>query len=277
MRLLITGGSSYLGRHLVPLAAQDSSVNFFAYTYYSANPLGLPQAVPLDVRDSAAVDSCFAQTRPDVVIHTVGSNRPADMAAVITRGTEYVCQAAVACGARLIHVSTDAIFDGRSAPYDENAIPAPVNAYGAAKLEAERFIQENYANAAIVRTSLIYGTTIMDNGTAWMATALRAGQPVTLFTNQIRNPVWAETLSRALLELAGSTFTGVINVAGRQVMSRAEFALRMLDWWQVEDRATLQLGEADGDRWPLDCTLDLSLAERLLATPLPGVDEVLGG
>ncbi len=276
MRLLITGGSSYLGRHLVPLAAQEPSFPYFAYTYFSADPLGLLPAVRLDVRDEAAVVACFEQARPDVVIHTVGSNRPADMAAVITRGTEHVCRAAAACGARLVHVSTDAIFDGRSAPYAENAVPAPVNAYGAAKLEAEWFIQDTYANSAIVRTSLIYGMTIIDNGTAWMAEALRAGQPVTLFTNQIRNPVWAETLSRALLELAVSEFTGVINVAGRQVMSRAEFATRMLDWWQVEERATLRLGEADGDRWPLDCTLDLSLAEGLLSTPLLGVDEVVG-
>ena len=78
----------------------------------------------------------------------------------------------------------------------------------------------------------------MDNGTRWLVQSLRAGQPVTLFANQRRNPVWAVSLSNALLELAASTFTGVLNIAGAQAMTRAEFGLRMLDWWGVTERAS---------------------------------------
>ena len=90
-------------------------------------------------------------------------------------------------------------------------------------------------------------------------------------------PVWVETLAAACLELAGHPYTGVLNVAGRQVMTRAEFALRLLDWWRVAEHETLSLAEDDGRRWPLDCAMDVRLAEQLLRTPLPGVDEVLDG
>lgn len=270
-RILITGGSSYLGQHLVPLAALDHEI---AYTYYLNDPFQSGAGFELDVRDKTAVSHLITTLNPEVIIHTAGSNRIADMWNVILEGTTYVTQAAERSGARLIHISSDVIFNGQDAPYDESAQPTPIHKYGRAKAEAEIFAGV-YDNHVIVRTSLIYGLQLMDRGTAWMVQALESGQAVTLFSDQRRNPVWAETLSRACLELATNEYRGILNVAGRQELSRAEFGLRMLDWWQVTTRETLALGQSDMDRWPADCTLDLHRAEALLSTPLPGVDEIL--
>jgi dTDP-4-dehydrorhamnose reductase len=269
-RILITGGSSYLGRHLVPQASPDFDVH---YTYYSYDP-ALPHAVghQLDVRDESAVFHLLQTLRPDVVIHTAGSNRTPDMERVIVQGTQHMT--AAANSARLIHLSTDVLFDGREPPYDEAAMPSPITPYGRAKAEAETIVQR-YDNTVIIRTSLIYGLEQMDHGTRWMAEALQAGQPVTLFDNQFRNPVWADSLSRACLELVDHTFTGILNVAGQQRLSRADFALRLLDWWDVKQRQTLTVCPSEGDQWPLDCTLDLSRATAVLQTPLPGVDTIL--
>lgn len=274
--LLITGGSGYLGRALVRRAAATLPPDQFAYTYHSHDPLGLPQGHRLDLRQAHDVQQLVAQLRPAAVLHTVGSNTIANMTAVITQGTAHIVAAATAAGARLVHISSDAIFDGQHAPYDETAVAVPLHEYGRAKAAAERLVRQGHANAAIVRTTLIYGLDEIDNGTAWMIAALAAGQPLTLFTNQLRNPVWVESLSAACLELVGLPFTGVLNVAGEQVLSRAELGLRLLDYWGITDRATLTLAEDHSGRWPVDCRLDLSLARRILATPLPGVDAVLG-
>ncbi|MCB8977169.1 MAG: SDR family oxidoreductase [Ardenticatenaceae bacterium] len=269
-RILITGGSSYLGQHLVPLAAASHIVH---HTYHQNQP-NLPAAgSQLDIRDETAVSTLITTFQPDIIIHLAGSNRGSDMASVIRLGASSVVWAAREVGARLIHLSTDSIFAGDAAPYAETAVPTPVNAYGRAKADAEAIVQQ-HANSVIVRTSLIYGLAQMDHGTRWMAEALAQGQPVTLFNNQIRNPVWVNSLVHALLELAHHRYTGILNVAGRQVLSRADFALKLLDYWQVQPRDTLTIAPSDGS-WPLNCELDLQRATAVLQTPLPGVDEVL--
>ncbi len=273
MKILITGGSSYLGWHLVPLALPEHEI---VYTWFQRDPLGLAQGRQLDVRDGTAVNQLVRAFQPQVIIHLAGSNRGDDMENVIHRGAQNIIAAARAVNARLIHLSTDSIFRGDAAPYAETAVPTPVNVYGRAKADAE-VIGQTWPNHVIIRTSLIYSLAEMDHGTAWMAAALQAGQSVTLFDNQIRNPVWVHSLAQACLELAAGDFTGILNVAGRQVLSRSDFALKMLDWWRIDQRETLHIGPSTGSQWPLNCELDLSLATAVLQTPLPGVDEVIGG
>jgi dTDP-4-dehydrorhamnose reductase len=270
-RLLITGGSSYLGQHLVPLAALSHQTS---YTYFTHDPLQTSSSSKLDICDGTAVHELVKRLKPEIIIHTAGSNRTADMVNVITNGTRHIVEAAEVAGARLIHISTDVVFNGQDAPYTEDAPPTPIHAYGRAKAAAEMIAGE-HSDHAIVRTSLIYGLQIMDRGTAWVVESLRNNQPITLFSDQRRNPVWADTLSLACLELAANNYQGILHVAGKQVLTRAEFGLRMLDWWGIEDRSSLAIGLSDHTIWPADCTFDLSRAGAILNTPLLGVDAVL--
>lgn len=270
-RILITGGSSYLGQHLVPLAVAAGHTVY--YTYHQNSPTLPGSGQQLDIRDETAVHNLIHSRQPEIILHLAGSNRGAAMAAVIRQGAGNLVWAARALNARLVHLSTDSIFAGNAAPYDETAVPTPVNAYGRAKADAEAIVQQ-HANSVIVRTSLIYSLEQMDHGTRWMAEALAKGDPVTLFSNQMRNPVWVTSLCAAILELAESSFTGILNVAGQQVLSRADFALKLLDYWQIQPRHTLTIAPSDG-RWPLNCELNLGLATAVLKTPLPGVDKVL--
>ncbi len=272
IRLLVTGGSSYLGQHLVPLCPAAWEV---IYTYYSSDPLALPGSVQLDLRNKAAVLALVRRFRPEIIMHLAGSNRPPEtMEAVISQGTQHIVAAAGRAGARLVHLSTDVIFDGRQPPYRESDMPTPLHAYGRAKAAAEALVRR-HEDSVIVRTSLIYGLEKMDRGTEWMVETLRAGRPVTLFTDQVRNPVWATSLSQACLEVAQLPYRGMLHIAGRQHLSRAAFALKMLAWWGVDTSEGVHLASSDPERWPRDCRLDITLAQSLLKTPLPGVDEVL--
>jgi dTDP-4-dehydrorhamnose reductase len=251
--------------------------NEVCYTFCHSEPLPAVRRVcgeRLDVRDRHAVRALTEGFRPDVIIHAAGSDVSPDSDAVIRQGTENIVRAARSLSARLIHLSTDVIFDGRRAPYDEAAPPSPLHAYGRAKAAAEEAVGD-HADHVIVRTSLIYGLDIMDRATTRLVEGLQAGRPMLLFTDQRRNPVWTDTLSSACVELAGADYRGVLNVAGSQVLTRSELGVRMLDWWGVTTREGLTVGLSDGDRWPQNCELDLTRARQLLSTPLPGVDEVM--
>ena len=270
-RLLITGGSSYLGQHLVPLALAEYDV---CYSFYENDPLNLGVGVQVDFREETAVLELVRAFKPAIIIHTAGSNRSRDMERVIVEGTQHVKQAATEVAARLVHISTDVVFDGTKGPYCEDDEVSPIHAYGQAKVAAEEIVA-GYDNYVIVRTSLIYGLRLMDRGTAWMVGSLQTGKAVTLFDNQYRNPIWVNTLSQACLELGELSFQGILHVAGEQSMSRAMFGLKMLDWWHVQEREQLRIGPDLSGRWPLDCQLDVSQARGLLTTPLWGVDKVL--
>jgi dTDP-4-dehydrorhamnose reductase len=267
MRILITGGSSYLGRHLVPLAAAGG--HEICHTYFSQDALG--DGRRLDLRDETAVQTLLRDYQPEAIIHTAGSNRSPDMTAVILQAAENLTRHGST--ARLVHLSSDVVFDGRNGPYRETDPVSPRHAYGRAKADAEAIVAQ-HPNQVTVRTSLIYGLQIMDRSSEWISQALRAGEPVTLFTDQLRNPVWAESLSLACLELAQNEYRGILHVAGAQEMTRAEFGLKLLDWWGIQGRKSLRLG-LSGPEWPLDCRMDVGLATAVLQTPLPGFDEVV--
>jgi dTDP-4-dehydrorhamnose reductase len=270
-RILITGGNSFLGQHLLPHAQKHYHI---CYTYFSQDQPGLAGiGRQLDLRDGRAVEQLTAEWQPETIIHLAGSDRSADMTAVICQGAENIVQAAQSVGARLIHLSSDVIFDGTHGPHLETERPSPIHAYGEAKGTAEAIIAA-YANHVIIRTSLIYSLKVMDYATNWLVSSLQAGKRVTLFEDQFRNPVWAETLALACLELVELDYRGTLNVAGEQVLTRAEFGLKMLNWWGIRERATVSFGPSPAT-WPKDCRLDVSLAKRLLTTTLLGLDAVI--
>lgn len=267
MRLLITGGSGYLGQHLVPQAR--SAGHDVTYSYFSADPLQLPHGLACDLRDRHAVQNLVRAIQPEAIIHTAGSNRTPDMSNVIIEGTRHLVESAP--NLRFIHLSTDVLFDGKQAPYDESAEPSPLHPYGQAKALAERIVQ-NHPNHVIVRTSLIYGRQKMDMGTLWMREALQKGEPVTLFRNHWRNPVRVEQLAQACLELLQHNHQGKLNVAGAQYLTRVDFALKMLAYWGISAEKIAIADDLSG-RFPLDCRLIIDKARTILQTPLSGVDD----
>ncbi len=279
--LLITGGSSYLGRHLTVKAAK----RYELYSTYQSHPdrIKAGHPLPLNLTNRKAVLRLIDEVRPQAIIHAAacnpGGGAEALMMAVNAAGSGYVAEAAVAVGARLVHVSTDVIHDGRQAPYADDAPPTPLYGYGRSKAAAEAEVARINPQAAIVRTSLIYGLDEMDNGTRSFVWKLEQGQPLKLFSDVIRQPIWVETLAEALLKLIDVEFSGPLNVAGRQALTREAFARRMLAYWQIDAGDLLHSGRAAdvSDTIPLDLRLSVRKGERVLGMPFPGVDEVLLG
>lgn len=233
MRVLITGASGYLGRHLLATLPADWQV----WAGFHRQPVmagaGLTP-LPLDIGQTEAVQTVVRSIRPDLILHTAIARQPDDFDAIIVRGSANIAAAAADVGARLIHLSSDIVFDGTAERYDEAALPCPeplagqpdrLNPHGRAKARAEALVRQLHPAPVIVRTSLIYGFSPLDHSTTWLAEGLRDGKAVTLFTDQIRCPVYAPDLAASLVELAGVAFSGVLHLVGPTPISRYDFGL----------------------------------------------------
>ena len=242
MKLHVTGATGYLGSELVRLWSDASTER-------------------VDVRDTDSVCRLFERVRPDVVIHAAYRQ---DDREVTADGSENVALAATSVGARLVHLSTDVIFDGRKgSPYVEEDSPSPTTEYGWAKAEAEERVALVHPGALLIRTSLIYG------GAEPSKHEIAARDPaLTFFTNEIRSPVQVGDLAASLLELAELDVSGPLHVAGADAVSRAEFA-------ELVAGAPVR-SEPAPDTRPLDCSLDSSRAQAMIRTRLRGAREVLG-
>jgi dTDP-4-dehydrorhamnose reductase len=246
VRIHVTGSTGFLGSELLHLAPQATGER-------------------VEVRDARAVRELLERLRPEVVVHTAYRQDGDGAREIVVEGSENVARAAAGVGARLLHLSTDVIFDGRKgAAYVEEDRPSPCTAYGAAKAEAEERVTAAAPEALLVRTSLIVG----GPGHEPSKHELAAVTPeMTFFEDEIRSPVQVGDLASALLELAALDLSGPLNVAGADDVSRADLA-------ELVVGRPVQRRPAPPDR-PLDCSLDSSRARSLLWTRLRGVREVL--
>ena len=280
LRLLLTGASGYLGSTLSRIALNDHSV----ISGYSSGEdrvrAGVPERLDL-LAGTPELARILDRLQPEAIIHAASVNPggpEALMRPVNVDGTRRLAELAAERGIRWVQVSTDVVHDGSAAPYSDDASPTPLGTYAQSKADGERAVLEVLPGATIVRTSLIYGLETMDRGTEGFAERLASGQPVKLFSDVIRQPVWVDALARALVKLAERNPGGFINVAGSQAISREAFARRMLEFWRVEGRERAQSVEARslGLEIPYDLRLDLGRARQIFGDgALPGVDEVL--
>lgn len=273
MVLLVTGASGYVGG-LVARRAHRAGHEVAAT--YLRSPGDAPYTWErLDVRDRGAVDALFRRVRPTAVVHAAVGDL--DDWACVADGAAYIAVAAAREGARLVHLSSDAVFSGRAAPYREQDRPDPVNRYGAAKAAAETAVRAVHPTAAVARTSLVLGDGTSKHETFSLALA-RGELPGALFTDEVRSAVHPGDLSAALLELAEGEHAGVIHLGGADALTRHEIG-RLIAARAGLDPATVPagLGADLGVPRPGDTTLDSGLAARLLTTRLRGAREFLAG
>lgn len=256
MRVLVFGGTGYLGTELVRRSAWGVG---------SADG---------DVRDEEAVLALIRRHGPRVVINAAYKQEGEDAWSINVEGARTIARAAALTEVELIHMSTDVVFSGAKGGYRERDEPDPLTEYGASKAEAERAVRASNRRSLIVRTSLIYG------GPGYPASkherlardAAAGTADVTFFTDELRSPIQVGDLAAALLELAERAHEhrgSIWHVAGADGVSRCEFA-RL-----VAGDAVCCAPVPDGVVRPRDCTLNSSVAAALLQTRLRGCREVL--
>jgi dTDP-4-dehydrorhamnose reductase len=243
-----------------------------ATCHASAPPSAEADWRPLDIRDAGDVAALVRAVRPEVVVNAAYGK--ADWA-VTADGAAHVALAAAAAGARLVHVSSDAVFSGAAASYNEASRPDPLSPYGAAKAAAETAVRAIAPDAVIARTSLIIGDG--DSLHERLVHALASGDaPGLLYTDEVRCPVHVTDLAAALLELAAAPGGGTCHVAGADPVSRYELGL-LIAGRDGLDPAVLAFGPrpASVRPGPLAVVLDCTATQARLTTRLRGAREFL--
>ncbi|TDO46119.1 dTDP-4-dehydrorhamnose reductase [Kribbella sp. VKM Ac-2571] len=256
MRLLVTGAAGLLGRELLRTADHEVVPGYHSQV--------VPGGVQFDVRRRDAVRDVIRSIRPDGIIHT--AYKQDDWAATADGAVNV---ALAAGGARLVFVSSDAVFGPRETAYREDDSPCPITPYGAAKAAAETAIQAMLPEAVIVRTSIIVGSD-GQSGEEQRVRRLAAGEPGVFYSGNIRRPVHVTDLAAALLELLTSDVTGIAHVAGPEALSRYELGRRIA----IRDGLDPdQLPSEPGE--PSDIQLDSRRTQEQLKTRLRSADEFL--
>jgi len=225
MKILITGSNGMLGTDFVDLLKSRKASLGPNLEFIEA-----PHEV-LDITHEDIVSDFISTRAPDIIVNcaaftNVDKCETESKAAfnVNSLGPKYIAIAAKECGARVIHISTDFVFDGNSSrPYTENDQTNPLSEYGRTKLEGERNIQSHCNSYLIVRTSWLFG----HNGINFAAKMLELAEhnkELSIVTDELGSPTYTPDLAVALWTLIKQECEGVINVSNDGSCSRYEWA-----------------------------------------------------
>jgi dTDP-4-dehydrorhamnose reductase len=222
---LVTGADGQLGRDVIAAAAGVDDC--------LAIGCGRQE---LDVTDDKSVERVFHNFRPDAVIHCAAwtavddAEQHPDLADRLNGGgTRRIAEAAQQCGAHLVMVSTDYVFDGADpSGYAEEAALGPINAYGRSKAAAESAAARACPDAAIVRTSWLFG----EHGPNFVQTILHLASTrdsIDVVDDQRGCPTWTNHLAGALIEVARNRTSGILHLVDAPACSWHELARAVVD------------------------------------------------
>lgn len=226
-RVLITGATGLLGTPTTRLFRADPNYE-----------VSTPDLDIFDITNESQVVKHFTQVKPDIVINCAAYTRVDDCETNIDlamhvngEGAGFVAREAARIGARMIHISTDYVFDGlATSPYTEDAPtgnPAILGIYARSKLQGEKLVREYHPKALIARTAWLFGA----DGPCFPTTILKLaakGESLRIVNDQHGCPTYAGDLAQALYTLAPLDTSGVVHIVNAGPCSWFDFAKEIL-------------------------------------------------
>ncbi|HEU0038227.1 MAG TPA: NAD(P)-dependent oxidoreductase [Verrucomicrobiae bacterium] len=284
-KLVVTGAHGFVAGSILAQAGDEWQVHAIS----RGDPLVRRDNLCWHTFDPLAPDELVQIIRaaaPEVVVHTAAladidlcQTHPEIARAINVDLTRRVAKACTDTCCKLVFCSTDTIFDGEHAPYNENDIPGPVNFYAETKLEAEQIVARLGPQAVIARLSLVVGLPVLGAGNSFLARMLAAfmeGRTVAVPEQEVRTPVDVITVGKALLELAGGNHHGIFHLSGHDRLSRFRMAQQIAVRFGFPSHLVVaQAAAATPGRAarPRDVSLDNGKACANLKTPMRTLDE----
>jgi len=277
--LLVIGSTGLVGSKILRLA---HDFEFEVYGTGKTRQYDIPRFQKLDVTDRGATLKLVSRIDPDVIINTAAltdvdycETHKEEAEKVNVGGAENLAEASEAINCRLVHVSTDSVFDGNRGHYSEADIPNPINEYSSTKLRSERVVSK-LSSFAIARPSVVYGwhtqttsspATKKMNFAMFLLDRLSKKATVKAVQDQYSSPTLADNLAEVLLMLGKIRENGVFHTAGRSCLSRYEFATmvcRVFGYQSDLVQPVLSTELNQEARRPKNCCLEVAKAEAIL-------------
>lgn len=282
-KLLIIGGSGFIGGNIKKVAEKQG---WNIYIAGRMNKLRLESTIwrDIDITDEKSIRSVIKLVNPDVVINGAAI-ADIDKAEefmetawkVNVEGAKFAAKVCSEFGIKYIFISSDAVFDGQGRYYNEDDIVKPVNYYGYTKSEAEKAVLSSDPLAIVIRISLVLGYSVSDGNTflTWLEERLKEGNKVFCPSEEVRTPVDVITLSECIMELAESSYTGIIHIGSTDCVDRLNLTKKLAG--AMGYNVDLIYPQPDGiiRRVPRhkNGSISIEIAKKILKTPLLSVDE----
>jgi dTDP-4-dehydrorhamnose reductase len=246
-RILVIGSNGLLGQKVAEQLVRGSAarITLASVEDVPVRDLLSTEYIRLDITVRKDVREVVGTVNPDVIINCAAMTNvdacetERDMAWKINVcGVEHLVEAARGKRATIVHVSSDYVFDGKSGPYTEDDRPEPLSYYGKSKLASENVLRTSGLPHFIARTMVLYGIApgVKANFALWLIKSLRAGQTVRVVDDQIGNPTLVDDLAFGLLRAVELEKSGVYNIAGRDIVTRLEFAVRLAKFFGLDPK-----------------------------------------
>ena len=256
---MILGANGFTGRRILKRLSSKHQV-----LACSLHPDILPEEGYefhiLDMQNVDATDALLNNFRPDVIINASAMSvvdyceqHPEEAYALNVTAVKHLAEYSQSNSCRLIHLSTDFVFDGTATEaYTETDTTNPINYYGKTKQWSEEVIEQACTNYAIARIEVVYGKPFNGqhgNIVHLVKTRLQNGQSIRVVSDQFRSPTWVEDIARAIESLLSDKYQGIYHICGGETMSVADIAYRVakhfgLDTSLIQPVTTDEMNEA---------------------------------
>jgi len=281
-RLLVTGASGLLG---INLALRETAHREVIGVTNSHSLVNTPfPTKPFNLTAPGAIDCMLDEIQPGVVIHCAAmadiddcEKQPEKAALINTKVPGILAQACSARNIRLIHLSTDAVFDGLRGDYLETDTPNPLSVYARTKLDGENAVLDACPKAVVARVNF-YGWSLTGKRSLaeFFFSNLSEGKPVNGFTDVQFCPLFVNHLADLLLQLLDRGYSGLFHVVSPVSLSKYEFGCRIAEAFGLDDKLIHPVSVMDGGltakRSP-KLTLNTDKLKQDLQIVLPGVEE----
>jgi len=275
--LLLVGATGFIGRALLPALVGKYAVTAVRFASPAPDPTATWIRLPTD--PTGIADRVLTR-RPAVIVNAAALASPAACEADpgLARRLNVELPAALAeSDDRLIHLSTDQVFDGSRGNYAETDDPKPTAVYGESKLAGEREVLGRSGNSVVLRVNLVCGRSAgrRPSSVDSMIAAATAEEEIRLFADEYRSPVAISDVVRAVLVLIASEYRGILHLGGPR-LSRLELGRPILAKHGLADRVrSVSILDFDGPPRAPDTSFDSSRAKRVLGFTPKGLTGIL--